>query len=129
MSSVVSALILITAMYAGSTNASETTIPFGLPTAPEARLLISDAYDSGSETREEFIARFGTNQTLQDVIIFYQSALADAGFSTSLPSDRGDSVAITAKRDNDRIRITATSDGQWADPGENEIVIVATYDK
>lgn len=126
---VLSALILTITIYAGYIDASEFTIPFGLPTAPDARLIVSDAYDSGVDTREEFIARFGTQQPLQDIITFYQSALADAGFKTSLPSDRGDSLAITAQRDRDRIRITATSDVDWAEPGENEIVIVAIYDK
>lgn len=124
-----SIMILIATMCSGALGASEFTMPFGLPVPPEARLLISDQYDSGVNTREESIARFGTHKSLQEVIAFFQSALADAGFKVSLPSDRGESVAITARRDRDRIRITVTKAGSWADEGENELIIVAVYDK
>ncbi len=122
-------LFLLAHFLTAASIASETAIPFGIAVMPEARLLVSDAYDAGDNTREEAIARYGTQASLQDVIAFYQTAFTDAGFKVSLPSDSGDRMAITGKRDRDRIRLSVKKEGSWANEGENEITIVAVYDK
>ena len=109
--------------------ASNVKMPFGLAQLPEARLLVSDAYESGAPEREEFVARFGTAMALSDAIAFYQSALEEAGFKLSLPNQSENKMSFNGKRGADRIRVSARTDGDWADAGENELTIVATYTK
>lgn len=129
MNSTLSILLLIATLHVGLSGASEFTMPFGLSLTPGARLLISDVHDSGADTREESVARYGTRLPLQEVIAFYQTALVDAGFKISVPTDNGDSMGITGKRGRDRIRVSVKKEGSWAEVGENELTIVAVYDK
>ena len=125
----ITTLLLVATLHIAPVGASEFNMPFGLAVTPDARLLISDAYDSGGDTREESVARFGTQLSLQEVIDFYQAVLAEAGFKLSVPTDRGHYMGINGKRGTDRIRVSVRNDGDWADAGENELTIVATYDK
>jgi len=123
------ALCFFVLIVASSAIASDLKMPFGLPQLPEARLLVSDAYESGASEREEFVARFGTKMALGDAIAFYQSALEEAGFKISLPNNTGNKISFSGKRESDRIRVSARTDGGWADAGENELTIVANYNK
>ncbi len=129
MKNTFNALCFFVVIVASWAIASDVKMPFGLAQLPEARLLVSDAYESGAPEREEFTARFGTAMTLSDAIAFYQLALEEAGFKLSLPNESENRISFGAKRGSDRIRVSARTDGDWADTGENELTIVATYNK
>ena len=109
--------------------AAEFSMPFGLAIMPDAKLAISDAYDSGSGDREESIARFGTKASRQDVITFYKKALEEAGFKTYSSSDKPNFAMFAAKRENDRITVYFKNKSVWVEADESEISIIAVYDK
>ena len=72
MKNILSILTLITALNLGKATAadSEFTLPFGLATVPNAKLVISDVFDSPAGDREESVAKFSTKQSREFVIDF-----------------------------------------------------------
>lgn len=122
-------LTFVTALYVGTTAAAEFTMPFGLAIAPDARLAISDVFDTAGGDREESIARFGTKILRQDVIAFYSKALEEAGFQIYSSSDNADFAMIAAKRDDDRITVYFKNQSDWVEADESEISIKAVYKK
>lgn len=119
----------IAAMYLGTAGAADLAIPFGIPQLPDARLAISDAYDSPSGDREEWIARFGTKASRQDIIAFYRNALEEAGFEIYSTADRENSAMIAGKRDDDRITVSFRTQSDWVEADESEFSIKAVYNK
>lgn len=123
-------LAFVVTIYGGAISAAEFVTPFGLATAPDARLVVSDVYDTYSgSSREESTARLGTINTPQKTIAFYRKALEEAGFRIYSSFDRGDSAYVAGKRGNDRITVLVKKESNWVEPGENEIHIIAQYDK
>ena len=124
-------LICIAALYFYTviSSAAELTIPFGLPEPLDARLAISDVYDSPGGDREEWIARFGTKASRSDIIAFYRKALEEAGFKTYSSSDEPEFAMIAAKRDDDRITIYFKNQSDWVEADESEVSINAKYNK
>lgn len=131
MKSTLRLLIYIAALYfyTASSNAAELTIPFGLPEPPEARLAISDVFDSAGGDREEWVARFGTKASRSDIIAFYRQTLEEAGFEIYSSADQLDYAMIAAKRNDDRVTISFKSQSDWVETGENEVSINAKYNK
>lgn len=117
----------IATLYIGIAGAAEITIPFGLPKLPDARLAISDEYDTAGGDRHEWIARFGTKLSRQHTITFYRDALEEAGFEIYSSADRDDYGMIAAKRDDDRITIYHKNESDWVEADESELSIKAVY--
>ncbi|MBQ0753966.1 MAG: hypothetical protein KBT87_00640 [Gammaproteobacteria bacterium] len=119
----------IAALYIGTAGAAEITIPFGIPQLPDARLAISDEYETPGGGRQEWMARFGTKGSRQNIIAFYRNALVEAGFEIYSSSDKADYAMIAAKRDDDRITIYFKNQSDWVEADESELSIKAVYDK
>jgi hypothetical protein len=129
MKSTLLLFIYIAALCIGAASAAELTMPLGIPQPPDARLAISDAYDTPSGDRKEWIARFGTKVPRQDMISFYRNALEEAGFKIYSSANRPDYAMIAAKRDDDRVTITFKAQSDWVEADENEISIKAVFNK
>jgi hypothetical protein len=129
MKSTLLLLTIIAAFYVGTAAAADFTMPFGLAIAPDARLAISDAYDTAGGDREEAIARFATKTSREDVISFYSAALEAAGFEIYSSADNADFAMIAAKRDDDRITVSFKNESDWVEVDESEISIKAEYNK
>ncbi|MDO6747021.1 hypothetical protein [Gilvimarinus sp. 1_MG-2023] len=131
MKSILQIFTLVTVLFvsAGMAVADEFTPPLGLPVVPDARLAISDAYDTAGGDREESIARFGTKASRNDVIDFYTEALENAGFVIYSSSDKADYAMIAAKRDDDRVTIYYRNQSDWVEADEGEFSIKAVYTK
>lgn len=119
----------IAALFIGAAGAAEITIPFGLPKLTDARLAISDEYEVPGGGRQEWIARFGTKASRQDIIAFYRNALEEAGFQIYSSADKAAYVMISAKRDDDRITIYVRNESDWVEADESELSIKAVYNK
>ena len=122
-------LLLIFIVTAGTAVAEEYTLPFGIGIVSDAKLAISDTFDSPSGDREESIARFATKMTRQDVIDFYKNALEAAGFEIYSSSDKDNYAMIAAKRDADRVTVYYKNQSDWVEEGESEIFFKAVYNK
>ena len=129
MKSTLLLFVYIAVLYIGTASAAEFVMPLGIPKPPDARLAISDVYDTPSGDREEWIARFGTKVSRQDMISFYRSALEEAGFRIYSSADRADYAMIAAKKGDDRVTISFKSQSDWVEAEENEISIKAVYNK
>ncbi|WFB34545.1 hypothetical protein P3T73_10265 [Kiritimatiellota bacterium B12222] len=122
-------LILISALLLGRLVAEEYTLPYELTLIPEARLAISDVYDSPGGDREESIARFGSKSSREEVIAFYRKALEEAGFTIYSSSDKPTYAMIAGKRNDDRITIYFKTESDWVEADESEISFKAVYNK
>lgn len=129
MKSTLRLLTFIAALYMSTAATAEFSLPYGLATIHDARLAISDAYDTPSGDRVESIARFGTKVSRQDVIAFYTKALEEAGFKIYSSSDKAAYAMIAAKRGDDRITIYHRNESDWVEAGESEFSIKAVYNK
>lgn len=129
MKSTLRLLTFIAALYMSTAATAEFSLPYGLAIIPDARLAISDAYDTPSGDRVESIARFGTKVSRQDVIAFYTKALEEAGFKIYSSSDKASYAMIAAKRGDDRITIYHRNESDWVEAGESEFSIKAVYNK
>jgi len=129
MKSTLLLFVYIAAIYIGVASATELSMPLGIPKPPDSRLAISDIYDAPGGEREEWIARFGTKVSRQEMLSFYRTALKKAGFKTYSSADKADYAMIAAKRDDDRISITFKNQSDWVEADENEISIKAVYNK
>ncbi len=123
------AVMVTIALCGTALRAADFQLPFGLPVMRDARLLITDSFDSPSGDREESITRFATNASPQDIDAFYRGALEAVGFKVYSGYDKGDRTYAAGKRDRDRITVSAKSNSAEVEPGEVEILIVAKYDK
>ena len=126
------AFLLLTFIFAlcGSTAAiADFTMAYGMPIFPDARLAVSDVFDSAGGDREESYARFGTKASRKDVINFYRKALKKAGFQASLSNGNANYEGFSAKRGRDRIKVSFKNQGDWVKADESEISIIAVYDK
>lgn len=121
--------IAVLYFYTVISAAAELTVPFGLPEPPDAKLAISDVYDSPSGDREEWIARFGTKASRPDIITFYRNALEEVGFEIYSSSDKPNYAMVAAKRDDDRITIYFRNQSDWVEADESEVSINAKYNK
>lgn len=72
MKSTLSLLIFIAALYfyTASSNAAELTFPFGLPEPPEARLAISDVFDSAGVTGKNGLRGLARKHRVQTLLPF-----------------------------------------------------------
>ena len=131
MKSTILLLTFFAALYVGTGAAAEAefTMPFGLAVAPDAKLAISDAYDTAGGDREESIARFATKSSRKDVISFYSKALEEAGFEIYSSADNTDFAMIAGKRDDDRVTVSFKNESDWVEADESEISITAVYNK
>ncbi|WP_299082492.1 hypothetical protein [uncultured Paraglaciecola sp.] len=131
MKNILSILTLITALNSGTATAadSEFTLPFGLTTVPNAKLVISDVFDSPTGDREESVAKFSTKQSREFVIEFYRKSLAEAGFTIYSKSDTAKYYMIAAKRNDDRITVYYRNQSDWVSEDESEIALTAKYNK
>ena len=122
-------LTFIALINSGAVAAAEFTLPFALTIMPNARLAISEVYDTPSGDREESIARYATKASREEVITFYKKALKEAGFQTYSASDKPKYYMFAAKRNNDRITVYFKNQSDWVEAGESEISIKGIYDK
>ena len=129
MKSILLIFTFITSLYIGAAGAEEITIPLGIPKLPDARLAISNAYDTAGGDRHEWTARFGTKTSREKVIAFYRSALEEAGFKIYSSSDKDAYYMIAAKRNDDRVTIYYKNTSDWVEAGEGELSIKAVYNK
>lgn len=121
--------VYIAALCVGTASAAELIMPLGIPKPAGARLAISDAYEAPGGGREEWIARFGTKASRQDMLSFYRNALEKAGFQIYSSADRADYAMIAAKRNDDRVTIAFKTKSDWVEADESEISIKAVYNK
>ena len=129
MKKVLMLLTLMITVFGGQAAAAEYTMPYGLANLPEARLAISDAYDTAGGDRVESIARFGTKKSREEVITFYRNALEEIGFKSYSSSDKPEYYMFAAKRDDDRVTIYYKNTSDWVEADEAEFSIKATYNK
>lgn len=129
MKNIMMLLILMTTAFGSEAAAVEFTMPYGLATLPEARLAISDAYDTPGGDRVESIAKFGTKKSREEVITFYRNALEAIGFKSYSSSDKPEYYMFAAKRDDDRVTIYYKNTSDWVEADEAEFSIKATYNK
>ncbi|WP_154222063.1 hypothetical protein [Marinicella rhabdoformis] len=129
MKRIVMLLTFVSVVCGSAALAEAYTMPFGLPSLPDARLAISDSYDTAGGDRVESIARFGTNKSREEVIALYRKATEEAGFQSYSSSDKPEYYMFAAKRGDDRLTIYYRNTSDWVEAGEAEFSIKAVFNK
>lgn len=102
-------------------------LPFGLPVMPGARVLHSWKFHK-SKRRNEAIASFVVKATPIEVAVFYQQALTESGFSTTLGQHNSEAIAMVSgvRENGEKFSVTTARSGSKAGPGESQSGVVAT---